>query len=433
MRYARPLLVRPGEFLPDRGVNGRTDKSPRDKVPTDKEWGAGWLALLLLWLLGADLRLTILAVPPVLALIHHDLDLNEKLVAALTGMPVLLFGLAAVPGSLLIARIGARRAALAGVLVVAVASALRGLGPSLAMLFGMTVLMGAGVAVMQPAMPALVARWFPTRVPLATAIYANGLLIGEMLAAGLTIPLILPLSGGSWEKSFVVWSIPPLATAVLVLLFTSREPEMAAGRRRARWWPDWRDPRTWLLGILSGGASALYFGCNAFLPDYLHAIGRPDLVDLGLTALNVGQFPASLLIMAFGMRLARRRAPFFAAAALGLIATGGLMIPSAPVLLIASALAGFSAASILILTLALPPLLAEADDVHRLAAAMLALGYTITFFVPYVAGAIWDASHLTISALLPGLAGAVMIIGAASVIDLRPRLPGGSVTGTAEP
>ena len=36
---------------------------------------------------------------------------------------------------------------------------------------------------------------------------------------------------------------------------------------------------------------------------------------------------------------------------------------------------------------------------------MLALGYTITFIVPYIAGAVWDATHLTASALIPGVAG----------------------------
>ncbi|MGH7121768.1 MAG: CynX/NimT family MFS transporter [Acetobacteraceae bacterium] len=379
---------------------------------------AGWAALLLLWLLGADMRMTILAVPPLLPLIHHDLHLDEKMVATLVGLPVLLFGLAAVPGSLLIARIGARRAAVLGVLVVTVGSALRGVGPSLSMLFGMTVVMGAGVAVMQPALPTLVARWFPTRVALATAIYANGLLVSEMLAASITIPLILPLSGGSWERTFALWSLPPLASAALVLLFSRDAPREAGFARRVRWWPDWHDPRAWLLAVLSGGGSAIYYGCNAFLPDYLHAIGRPDLVNLGLTALNTGQVPASLLIMVFGMRLARRREAFFAAAALGVIELGGLMVHSAPVLIAASALAGFSAGSILVLTLALPPLLAAPEDVHRLAAAMLALGYTITFFVPYAAGAIWDATHLSISALLPGVAGAVMVFGAAAVIDL---------------
>lgn len=383
--------------------------------------GSGLIGFALLWLLGADLRVTILAVPPVLPLLHQDLHLDEKLVAALTGLPVLLFGLGAIPGSLLIARLGARRAAVIGVLLVAVAGALRGFGPSLAMLFGMTALMGAGVAVMQPALPALVALWFPKRVPLATAVYANGLLVGEMLAAGLTIPLILPLVGGGWERSFIFWSAPPLATAALMLALAPATPPRLSGQRPPRWWPDWHDPRSWLLGLLSGGGAALYFGCNAFLPDYLHAIGRPGLVGLGLTALNFGQLPASLLIMIFGRRLALRRAPFVVAALIGLLALGGLMVPSAPVIVASAALAGFAAAFNLILTLALPPMLAEPDDVHRLAAAMLAIGYTITFLVPYVSGAIWDATHLTASALLPGVAGTVIVIAGAAVIELHPR------------
>src|SRR4051812_15225165 len=84
----------------------------------------------LLWLAGMDMRLTLLAVPPVLPLIHQQLQLDEKGVAALSGLPVLLFGLAAIPGALLIAHIGARRALLTGLSLIGVSSALRGVGPS---------------------------------------------------------------------------------------------------------------------------------------------------------------------------------------------------------------------------------------------------------------------------------------------------------------
>jgi len=37
--------------------------------------------------------------------------------------------------------------------------------------------MGAGVAVTQPALPALVGRWLPRRIGLGTGIYTNGLLV----------------------------------------------------------------------------------------------------------------------------------------------------------------------------------------------------------------------------------------------------------------
>ena len=118
--------------------------------------GASPLRLAVLWLAGADLRLTVLAVPPVLPLIHHQFALSERAIGAVSGLPVLLFGLGAIPGSLLIARLGAKGAAVAGLLVIAVGSAGRGIGPSVPMLFAMTLVMAAGVAVVQPSLPALV-------------------------------------------------------------------------------------------------------------------------------------------------------------------------------------------------------------------------------------------------------------------------------------
>lgn len=372
------------------------------------ETRAGWGRLGLLWLLGIDLRLTILAVPPVLPLIHRDLHLDEKMVAILTGLPVLLFGVAAIAGSLLIARVGARRAAVAGILLVSFGSALRGVGPSVPVLFAMTAVMGAGVAVMQPALPTLVGLWFPARVPLATAVYVNGLLIGEVVPAGLTIPLLLPLLGGSWAASFALWSIPVLVTALLVLAFTPHA-EVRRRQLRVRWWPDWHDIRTWQLGFMLGGVAAMYFGCNAFLPDYLHAIGHPNLVGAGLTALNAGQLPASFFIMWRGRHLVGRRSPFVIMALVALVCLSGLLVPSAPVIIASAGMIGFCAAFMLILAMASPPALVRQEDVHRLAAGMLALGYTITFIVPYIGGAVWDATHLTEAALLPGVAGALIV------------------------
>jgi CP family cyanate transporter-like MFS transporter len=168
-----------------------------------------------------------------------------------------------------------------------------------------------------------------------------------------------------------------------------------------------------------GGVGALYFGCNAFLPDYLHAIGRADLLNAGLTALNGGQIPASLVIMLCGGRLVGRKAPFIVSALVGLVSLAGLLVPSGPVLVVAAGLIGFAAAFILILTLALPPLLVLHDDVHRLAAGMLALGYSTTFIVPYLSGAVWDATHITEAALLPGVLGALIVVAMASTFRLE--------------
>jgi MFS transporter, CP family, cyanate transporter len=290
--------------------------------------------LTLLWLAGADLRLTLLAVPPLLPLIHADLQLDEKGVAALSGLPVLLLGLAAAPGSMLIARLGARRALLCGLWLIGVSSAFRGVGPSVPMLFGMTLLMGAGISISQPTFPALVRQWFPQAITRATGFWSNGLLVGELLAAALTLPLVLPLVG-SWEAAFVFWAVPVLITATLVALLTRHEPP-PSDQPRAPGMPDWRNNRMWRIGIFQSAASMIYFGANTFIPDYLHATNQADLVGLALASLNGMQVPASAVIGFVPLRLlARRSTSYLVAAAILLALVVVLLLPGIPLILAA--------------------------------------------------------------------------------------------------
>ena len=75
------------------------------------------------------------------------------------------------------------------------------------------------------------------------------------------------------------WSVPVAIIAALVLLFAPRATNAVAARRR--WWPDWNDPLIWRLGIMLGTVNAMYFGTNAFLPDYLTHIGHRELISAG--------------------------------------------------------------------------------------------------------------------------------------------------------
>jgi CP family cyanate transporter-like MFS transporter len=384
-----------------------------------------WPRLVLLWLTGNDLRLTLLAVPPVLPLIHTELGLDEKGIAALSGLPVLVLGLAAVPGSLLIARIGPRRALLTGLTLIGVSSALRGLGPAVPVLFLMTILMGAGIAISQPTLPALVRHWFttPRAIAQATGVWSNGLLVGELLSAALTLPVVLPLVG-SWENSFVVWSAPVLLTAVLVAVATPHVPR-AAGVARPSGMPDWRSSRMWRLGLLQSSASMVYFGANTFIPDYLHATNQAELVGLALASLNGAQVPASAVIGLVPLRiLARRGTSLLVSAAILVSLAVVLVLPGLP-LVIAAGVFGFCAAYILVLSFALPALLTGPTEVARLSAGTFAISYTTAFLVTLVTGAVWDATHVEASAFLPALAGSVI------VAALAPSLVG-AAAGSAQ-
>src|SRR6478735_1076861 len=211
-----------------------------------------WIALLLLWLSGTALRLTILAVPPVIPLIHDDLNLSATQIGILTGLPSMLFAFAAVPGSLLIARLGIRTALIVGLVINAAGGALRGTLPDVMWLYGMTMVMGAGVAIMQVTLPTTVRAWLPDRIGFATAVYTNGLLLGEILPVALMLPLVFPLVGGSWQKGFVFWSMPVALIAGIVMLLVPRSTADGSTVIRRRWWPDWSNALIWRLGIMLG-------------------------------------------------------------------------------------------------------------------------------------------------------------------------------------
>src|SRR5262249_8539287 len=155
-------------------------------------------------------------------------------------------------------------------------------------LYAATVLMGTGIAVMQPALPALVRTWASTHIGFGTAVYTNGMVIGATLGPAFTIPFVLPWLGGSWRLDIVAWSALLGVVAIVFGAFGPRVVAADAGPAAApqRWWPAWNDPLIWLLGLAFGGTNSLYFGSNAFLPDFLVANGNADLVGAALAWLN---------------------------------------------------------------------------------------------------------------------------------------------------
>ena len=378
-------------------------------------------SLLLLWLAGVALRLTILAVPPVIPLIHDELNLSATQIGILTGLPSMLFAFAAVPGSLLIARLGIRTALIVGLVINAAGGALRGTLPDVMWLYGMTMVMGAGVAIMQVTLPTTVRAWLPDRIGFATAVYTNGLLLGEILPVALMLPLVFPLVGGSWQKGFVFWSVPVAIIAVMVILLAPPSTTNGSTLKRRRWWPDWSNALIWRLGIMLGTINAIYFATNAFIPDYMRSSGQSEWISAALTGLNTGQLPASFLLLAIASRLERKVWPYVVSGLLCVIATGGIVFGSGAWVVAAATLQGFAAAAILILVLALPPLLSPPDDVHRVTAAMFTISYTCAVIVPVVSGLAWDLTGIASSAFLPIALCGIMLVILAPAINHIPR------------
>jgi MFS transporter, CP family, cyanate transporter len=232
---------------------------------------------------------------------------------------------------------------------------------------------------------------------------------------------VLPLVGGSWRLGFAAWAVPVVVTAVLVPLLAPRNAQAnAPAVTIARWWPDWRSPLLWRLGLLFGSNNSTYFTTNAFLSDYLNAHGAADLIGPALTALNMGQIPVSFALIAAAGRLQNRLWPYVVSGLGVLAGLGAIVFGSGAGIIAGAALVGLSLTLTFVLILALPPVLSAPGDVHRLAAGMFTISYSTAALVPAASGLLWDLTGV------PGAAFVPIAVCALLIALLAPSLPKGS-------
>jgi MFS transporter, CP family, cyanate transporter len=356
-----------------------------------------------LWLAGVALRMTILAVPPVIPLVHAELRMTETQVGLLVGLPLLMFALAAVPGSLLIARIGTTLSVVCGMVIAAFAGAARGAAIDVPTLYAAAIVTGFGVAIMQPALPTLAREWLPNRIGLATVAYTSGMMMGATFPPLLTNALVLPLAGGSWRLNLVLWAVPALLIVPLFWLLRPQQSSSAELKTATHlWWPDFKNPAVWLLGLTFGSNNSPYFAISAFLGDYVAHEGRADLLGPSLAWLNGSQIAALVVLFAMAGRLQRRLWPFLIFGPVLLAAMLAMMLaPTGFVIIGAAALIGIATAMTFTPIMTLPPILCTPADLPRTAAGMLTIAYGCAIIIPTVCGALWDLTGKPWTAFLP--------------------------------
>ena len=412
------------ETSPTPPTSSETTPTAQEMPPTEALGGARpWRLAVVLGLIifvGINLRSVLLAVPPILPVLHSALGLSYSETGLLTSLPVLLMGGAALPAGLLAGRLGARGTVALGLALLAAGTALRAVWPNLLALYAFTALLSLGIAFAQTAMPVLTRQWFPTRIGLVSALFSDGLIFGETLAAVLTGPVILGWLGkDAWASTFLVWSVPVVAAFVLWLwlapaaaatrpvvhaLTASHAPAPQAGPRRAR-------VSAWHLGVMLGSGSLIFFGMNGWIASYNQALGRGGATPLALGLMNAAQLPVSLSATVFADRLAGRRMPFIVTGVICLVAVIGWVASPAALEPLWVSLLGGSSALVFTLGLALPPLLAGREDVARLAGATLTISYGFAFLGPLIGGSLWDLSHIPALAFAPvGLAGLTLAV-----------------------
>lgn len=345
----------------------------------------------MLWLAGMAIRIPLLTIPPILPLLRHELGMSGTEIGAISGIPMLLMAAAAVPGSLLVSRLGASRVLLIGLATAALGGAARGFAEAPASFLGATAAVGAGIAVTQPALSALVRQWLPSRIGLGTAAYSNGLVLGCIFPVMMTLPLTMPFVGNRWQLDLVAWSIPVVVVLLFIAVASRGEPKPLPKTSTSNGLlPNLNFGVVLRIGLIFGANNCTYFGTNAFLPPYLVASGHPELVTAALTAYNFVQLAGTLLVLLFAKRLERRRWPYLGAGVSLLLCLAWLASSTGEQTVVAATALGLCSGITLSTGLMLPPLLSKQSEVAKVAAAMFTISYSVAMVGSLAGGFLWD-------------------------------------------
>ncbi|MFE9577059.1 CynX/NimT family MFS transporter [Nocardia sp. NPDC006044] len=271
----------------------------RDPAHPAKDRAALPLAALALFVAAANLRPAIAAVSPLADRIRIDLGLSATGIALLTTVPTLAMGLCAPLAAAAGRRWGLQHGVLTGLGVVGIATAARGFGDTAGLQLSCAAVVGAGIAIAQTLLPAVVKSRFADRAGLVTGIYTAGLGLGGAVAAGVSAPLADALN--SWPGALASWSVLAFAGAILWTVARSALAldTVSGPQGPATTGLPWRSGTAWLITLLAAGNSALYYCELAWLAPLLHDSGYPDsTAGLLLTALISIQVLAMLAVPA---------------------------------------------------------------------------------------------------------------------------------------
>jgi MFS transporter, CP family, cyanate transporter len=363
-----------------------------------------FVALAVLWLAAANLRIAIFALQPVLPQVHHDLGLSFTETGGLTSLALGVLGAASIPGVWVAWRLGARRTVALMAVGIALASVARLLPPDNVFIFAGTAVIAACVSFSQPAATVLVRRWFADRLHRASAVYSNGILIGGTIGASLT-PFLAGLAG--WRLSFWVWAGISLLTAALWWWLT---PRAEASVPRLSVSDTLRNVRAWQITALFTFQNLAYFSAAAWLP-FLLAGSSPAYVSWVFTCLNLLPIIPLLLLPALRWTFATSPAYYFGAGVIVVAGAGGLALGLREQAWWLAFLVGLGCAGAFIGSMSLMPVVARSDsEAAAITAVVFTFGYVFAFASPVLGGSLVDATHSVTTAFLPSLAGGLVMV-----------------------
>lgn len=338
---------------------------------------------------GLCLRAPVIGLSSVLAQIGEDFDETETWLGILSALPLFCFGIAALVSPAAMRRFGDARF-LAWCLVVLVAAQVVRLAGGSSGLLGGTLIVGLTIGGANVALPALIKRWFPERIAVATSLCSLSLVIGGSVAAGVALP-IQEYFGASWRAPLLVFAVPTGLVAVAWLFIGRSESGVIATVRSGQLWSN---RLAWNVTLFLGLQAFCAYAIVSWLPTI--AIDRGMAAAEGGALLAVAmaaQAVGTLTLPGLIGRSRDERPAVVVTAAVSAIGFIGLIISPLSLIWVPVVIIGLGTGASFALALALISLRSHNERVAgELSGMAQSVGYIIGGFGPLGIGALRTAS-----------------------------------------
>lgn len=346
------------------------------------------LLLAALVLAGVNMRPLMTSVSPLLNQLRDNIGLSPLAASLLPAVPMMMMGAIALTSAPLMQRFSVRKLLLGGLFLLLLALVSRLFISDGRWLVLSTIPGGAGIGIVQMAMPGLIRQRFSRRSAPVTGLWAGALMGGGGIGAALTPWLNSQLG---WQGALSSWTLPVMLALLLWLFIPTAAPATAAAIAQP---PLWRKTRAWTLALSFGLVNGGYAICVAWLPDFYHQFGWSAQAGGSLLGVMIGCQVAGALLLPLLARGSDRRPLLLLTLSLQLSGLLGFLLApqAAPWLWAAIAGAGLGGAFPLALVLALDHL-AQPQTAARLVAFMQGIGFIIAGSMPFIAGQLQRVTH----------------------------------------
>lgn len=346
------------------------------------------LLLAALVLAGLNMRPLMTSVSPLLEPLRQSIGLSPLAASLLPAVPMMMMGAIALTSARLMQRFSVRNLLLGGLFLLLLALVSRLFISDGRWLVLSTIPGGAGIGVVQMAIPGLIRQRFSQRSAPVTGLWAGALMGGGGIGAALT-PWLNAQFG--WQGALSSWTLPVVLALLLWLFIPTATPARTAAVALP---PLWRKTRAWTLAMSFGLVNGGYAICVAWLPDFYHQLGWSAQAGGSLLGMMIGCQVAGALLLPLLARGSDRRPLLLLTLTLQLCGMLGFLLApqSVPWLWAGIAGVGLGGAFPLALVLALDHL-AQPQAGARLVAFMQGIGFIIAGSMPFIAGQLRVVTH----------------------------------------